>query len=250
LLYKVEFSADGQRYLTYGSDTIARLWSTATAEPAGPPLRHPRFCRIADLAPDGWLVATVDADKVIRLWDGRTGDLLGRIERPFRSNLLWFSRDGRRLVIDAGEQILDLPVYNGAAEELPTLLRLLTGLQREPGDSLGPVDPQTFLSEAERYRRAWHSWRSQAGSAGYEEPGAGLVSITLTVVNNTDSAATLYWKNFQGQLQRFATVKPQESYRQQTFSTHQWVAVFEGKDSRQTFVAPRSDTTWELRSKE
>jgi WD40 repeat protein len=249
LLYKVEFSADGQRYLTFGSDTVAQLWSPATGEPAGPPLRHPSFCRYADLAEDGWHVATVDGEQVIRLWDGRTGDLLGRIDRPARSNLLWFSRDGRRLVIDGGERVLDLPSYRGTSQELPTLLQLLTGLQRDPGGGIGPVDPQAFRSDPDRYCRAWQGWRSRVEAASPAVSAGHQVSISLTIFNNTDRVAAIHWKNPQGQLQRFATLKPQEQYRQQTFSAHEWVAVFEGR-GQQTFVAPRSDTTWELRGEE
>jgi WD40 repeat protein/predicted Ser/Thr protein kinase len=160
VLYPIRFSEDGQRFLTYGSDTVARLWHTATCASAGPALRHPRFCRRADLAPDGWRVVTVDAGKVIRLWDGRSGDLLGRIEMPLESNSIWFSRDGRRLVVNAGKQVLDLPRYEGDPASLPPLLQLLTGLERDADDRIGPVDPQTFLGDPEPFLRAWQEWRT------------------------------------------------------------------------------------------
>jgi eukaryotic-like serine/threonine-protein kinase len=170
MLYHIEFSADGQRYLTNGSDTVARLWETATAQPAGPPLRHPRFCNAADLGPNGWRVATVDSDDVIRLWDGRTGDLLGRLDLSLKNNRVWFSRDGRSLVVNAGEHVLDFPRYGGSPEELPALLRLLTGLERDADDSIGPVDPRTFLNDPDRYRRAWLVWSGWADEPTSQPP--------------------------------------------------------------------------------
>jgi WD40 repeat protein/serine/threonine protein kinase len=163
MLYGIEFSRDGRRFLTFGSDTVARLWHTATLKPAGPPLRHPRFCKWAAVGPDGWRVATAGSDHVVRLWDGRTGDLLGRLELTLKDYRLWFSQDGRRLVLDGGSRVLDLPVFGGTPKQLPALLlRLLTGLDRDEGDSIVPVDPQTFRSDPNRYRRAWHAWRGQA----------------------------------------------------------------------------------------
>jgi WD40 repeat protein/tRNA A-37 threonylcarbamoyl transferase component Bud32 len=170
-IYQIQFSADGQRFFTYGSDTVARLWDAATAEPVGPPLRHPRFCKTADLAPDGWRVATVDAGNVIRLWDGRSGDQLGRVELPLTNRAVWFSRDGQRLIIDGGKQALDLPVHSGGPEDLPKLLRLLTGLQRDPDDSVSPVDPLLFRNDAGLYRQVWNAWRAQADDASAQPSG-------------------------------------------------------------------------------
>jgi WD40 repeat protein/serine/threonine protein kinase len=160
-VYQITFSADGQRYLTNASDGVARLWQTATGAPAGPPLRHPSFCRKADLSPDGWRVATVDAANTLRLWDGRTGDLFGRVPARFKDKRLWFSRDGGRLVIGGGGQVVELRAYSGTAEDLPTLLRLLTGLQRNPDETIGPVDLEIFRSDPDSYQGAWQAWRSQ-----------------------------------------------------------------------------------------
>ena len=55
---------------------------------------------------------------------------------------------------------LSLPRYEGDPASLPPLLRLLTGLERDADDRIGPVDPQTFLGDPEPYLRAWQEWRT------------------------------------------------------------------------------------------
>jgi WD40 repeat protein len=163
VLYGMRFSRDGESFLTHSSDGVARLWRTEDCTPAGPPLQHPAFCRKASLAPDGDRVVTAASDSVIRLWDGRTGDLLGRIEgwpQP-QKNGVWFSRDGRALIIFDGKtwRMLDLPVYQGKRDDLPVLLRLLTGVQRAIDGTIEPIDRQLFLTDADTCRRAWLAWR-------------------------------------------------------------------------------------------
>jgi WD40 repeat protein len=173
-LYGLAFSGDGERFLSYGSDTVARLWHTATVKPAGPPLRHPNFCRAADLGPDGWRVVTVDSFNIVRLWDGRTGDLLGRIDLPLKHRLVWFSATGQSLVVSTGNRrLLDLPAYRGPRADLPALLQLLTGLQRDPDDSIGPVDGRTFLNDPDRYRRSWQAWRGVGDDPAAQPPSGG-----------------------------------------------------------------------------
>jgi WD40 repeat protein/tRNA A-37 threonylcarbamoyl transferase component Bud32 len=175
LMYQVRFSQDGRHFLTNGSDTVARLWRTATCEPAGPPLHHHNFCRQADLAPDGVHVVTAASDQVIRLWDGVTGDLLGRIDgwpEP-QNNGVWFSRDGRAVVVFSGKEwrMLDLPAYRGSLSDLPALLALLTGLERASDGSIGPIDERTFLQGPEAYRRAWEDWIGKGhANEGHHEP--------------------------------------------------------------------------------
>ncbi len=161
ILSQILFSADGKRFLTFGSDTVARLWDAASCLPAGPPLRHSRFCRRADLAPDGRRVVTVDAAQTVRLWDAGRGDLLGllRPEGEFDDLRTWFSADGRRIVTDGGKSALELPRYDGPAESLPTLLRLLTGLQLDPDDTINPIEARTFIRDPAAHDRAWRAWR-------------------------------------------------------------------------------------------
>jgi WD40 repeat protein len=165
ILYGIELGVDGQNFLTYGSDTVARLWRTSTCAPAGPPLRHSTFCRQADVAPNGWTVVTLASDRIIRLWDGRTGDLLGRLPRLPPGRRTSFGGNDRSLVLSGGDFLsLDLDAYAGSRDLLPPLLRLLTGLERDPDGTVGPVDHVTFRTDPDSYRRAWEQWRARANA--------------------------------------------------------------------------------------
>jgi eukaryotic-like serine/threonine-protein kinase len=165
LLYGVRFAADGRRFLTHGSDTIARLWDAATVTPAGPPLRHPRFCSLADVSEDGVRVVTIDSGDAIQLWDGLTGDQFGRLETPAGLTIhsVWLSADGRRLVLNQGAVVTDLPSYQGRAADLRPLLRLLTGFDQDADGNIGEVGQQTFLADPDGYRRVWRDWVGRPG---------------------------------------------------------------------------------------
>ena len=162
VLYSINFSADGRSFATNASDAVARVWDASTGEPLGPRLLHPRFCKKADIDPAGGRVATVTVDNVFRLWDARAGDLLGRVEARLTDPSVWFDRGGRRLVFDGGRRTLELPTYAGNRDDLPPLLRLLTGLKRDTDDNLALVDPRTFLDDPKLHRDAWLAWRRAA----------------------------------------------------------------------------------------
>jgi eukaryotic-like serine/threonine-protein kinase len=159
-LYGLRFTSDGKRFLTNASDTIARLWDATTAAPAGPPLRHPRFCSLADVSEDGVRVVTVDSGDAIRFWDGLTGDQFGRFETSAGLSVesVWLSADGRRLILNRGAVVADLPSYQGPAAGVRPLLRLLTGFDQDADGNVGEVGHQTFLADPDGYRRVWRAW--------------------------------------------------------------------------------------------
>jgi hypothetical protein len=87
-----------------------------------------------------------------------------------------------------------------------------------------------------------------------DAPGVGRASaaqpelpVNLTIENTYDNTVTIYWVNRQGQLQYYKTLGARESYLQQTYSTHKWVAVIEGTGVRQTFITPQFDSVWSIR---
>jgi hypothetical protein len=127
-------------------------------------LSHPIFCRYADLDSEGRRVVTMDAYGVVRLWDGRIGDPLGRLDHWPKAKKPRFSRDGRRLVVAADDKrLLDLPAYEGTVTDLPALLRLLTGLDRDEDGSVAQVDHYAFRNAPEAYTRVWQKWVNGTG---------------------------------------------------------------------------------------
>jgi WD40 repeat protein len=63
-----EFSPDGKRVLTASADSTARLWSAATGEPIGEPMKHDDDVVAAQFSPDGRWVVTASWDTA-RVWD-------------------------------------------------------------------------------------------------------------------------------------------------------------------------------------
>jgi WD40 repeat protein/tRNA A-37 threonylcarbamoyl transferase component Bud32 len=75
----VAFSPDGKAVLTGGGGFInnnvskpwgeARLWSAATGQPLGPPLRHQGMVLAVAITPDGQALLTGSSDKTVRRWE-------------------------------------------------------------------------------------------------------------------------------------------------------------------------------------
>jgi hypothetical protein len=72
------------------------------------------------------------------------------------------------------------------------------------------------------------------------------IPVNLTIVNATDNSITIYWKNFQGQLVFYKSLDPEGSYVQPTYSSHEWVAVFNGTGVQRRYIMPTYDATWTL----
>ena len=51
------------------------------------------------------------------------------------------------------------------------------------------------------------------------------VSTFINFTNSSTSPLQIYWLNYQGRRQHYESLKPSESYRQQTFVTHPWVVA-------------------------
>jgi WD40 repeat protein len=165
-----EFGRDGRRVLIAGSDTIARIWDTATGQPAGPPLRHPTFVRNAALGPDGRRVATVAADRVLRVWDGETGDsLIPVMPSPFASNMgnreLWFSDTGREILwrpLSGAVTRVPLRSFRPPREMVRPLLRLLSAQELDVDtNGLVPLQNTAYGDNPENYLQAWRAWQGR-----------------------------------------------------------------------------------------
>jgi WD40 repeat protein/serine/threonine protein kinase len=71
------WSPDGQTILTGHPDRTARLWSSASGQPLGPPLAHPSRVLRAVFRQDGKAVLIGCEDGSAQLWDVATGQRIG-----------------------------------------------------------------------------------------------------------------------------------------------------------------------------
>lgn len=77
---KATFSRDGKLVVTAGyGDNTARIWSTETKQPVGPPLRHQAAVFQAVFSPDGTRVATASADLTAKIWNTADGSLIATL---------------------------------------------------------------------------------------------------------------------------------------------------------------------------
>jgi hypothetical protein len=122
-----------------------------------------------DISADGVRVVTREGSTV-RIWDAHKGDLLGKlVPLPKKVESVWFSRDGRRVILSDGKQasVWQFPSLELPAQYVPALVRLLTGLDIDDANGLSQLDQHAFLSDPSSYRRAWVTWRG-----GTDEPQA------------------------------------------------------------------------------
>ncbi|MEU1728338.1 WD40 repeat domain-containing protein [Nonomuraea sp. NPDC005692] len=99
----VAFSPDGTMLATGAADGVIDLWTVATQQPIGPPLRghteHNGQSWVRGLAfsPDGGMLASTGADGTLRFWDVRARRQLGPPVAGVRGSALAFSPDGATL---------------------------------------------------------------------------------------------------------------------------------------------------------
>jgi WD40 repeat protein len=156
-------SADGRRLVSASRDSTVRLWDTDTGaelfrwKTAGP-------VYAAALSPDGSTVAAAAPvmDKIVILWDARTGKLL-KTMGPHTGEIqcVAFSPDGRHVA--AGSDEASVVIWNIASGERVALL--VGGTNRTESVEFSP-DGSTVLSgggwgvRQEQYLRLW-DWRAR-----------------------------------------------------------------------------------------
>ena len=90
-VYDVAIAADGKRFITTSSDKTAKVWDTDSLNEVAVLKRNPQAAAITqvaklrahhdgatfvDISSDGKVMATGGLDKVARLWDLSTGELI------------------------------------------------------------------------------------------------------------------------------------------------------------------------------
>lgn len=111
----IEFSSDGKRLFSAGSDKLVRAWSvdseTSVGQAIGSPLAgHTTAIRSLTTSPDGKLLATGSDDGTILLWDQQTGELAGPPLREHQRAVmaLRFGPDGKQLLSGGDDQTVRL----------------------------------------------------------------------------------------------------------------------------------------------
>jgi WD40 repeat protein/uncharacterized protein with von Willebrand factor type A (vWA) domain len=96
----IDFSPNGDRFVSGGEDGQVRLWNARDLTPIGTPLpgQTDSVYSVA-FSPDGRRVVSGGADGALRLWDATSGALIGTSTRVAGSiNAIVFSGDGNRVV--------------------------------------------------------------------------------------------------------------------------------------------------------
>jgi Flp pilus assembly protein TadD len=145
----VAFSPDGKAVLTGSRDGTARLWSAATGQSLGPPLRHQDRVPAVAFSPDGKAVLTGSRDGTARLWSATTGQPLG----PPLKHQGWvlavaFSPDGKAVLTgsrDGTARFWQMPVaVKGSVKRIQLWTQVLTGMEMDDHGSLLVLDAKTW----------------------------------------------------------------------------------------------------------
>lgn len=134
--------------------------------------KHEGSVGTIDIAPDGTRLLSGGTDRIPRVWDLATGELLLELPRhPEWVQGCVFTADGKRIVTGCRDSVLQ--VFDAASG---AVLHRLTGhagrvwdLRREPGGTVLSVGADGTL-------RRWHPWQSDA-LAGVQETAIALDSV-------------------------------------------------------------------------
>ncbi len=96
---EADFSPDGTRLLTAGSDKTAKVWDAETGDELLTLFGHTGWVFATDFSPNGKLAATGSQDGTARIWDANTGqELLILAGHAGGISNLAISPDGKRLI--------------------------------------------------------------------------------------------------------------------------------------------------------
>jgi WD40 repeat protein len=147
----LEFTSDGKKLLSSGTEGAAKLWDVATGKQvatftgSGKPKDRLGTITWPALSPDGKILATAELDSSIRLYDVATGKKLATLTQPENGPraFLLFSRDGKTLLSLGlwGRHYL----WNLETKKARVIMPALDGLKDEKRGNymtVGTVDPK------------------------------------------------------------------------------------------------------------
>jgi WD40 repeat protein len=121
---RVEYSPDGQLFVTASGDNSAKLWRASDGQLLRSLIGHTASVQSADFSPDGSRVVTSGWDNKVRIWNTAAGTLQLTISDPSTFfNVARFSPDGST-VCAAGGSLGTLKLYSATTG---ALVRSFTG---------------------------------------------------------------------------------------------------------------------------
>jgi von Hippel-Lindau disease tumor supressor len=75
----------------------------------------------------------------------------------------------------------------------------------------------------------------------------GSTSTKITFANRGKSTKLIYWINYEGKRVLYNTLRPKQTYTQQTFVTHPWVATTRKGTCAGVFLPARNAVTFTLK---
>lgn len=138
----------------------------------------------------------------------------GRYAAYLDDGMVTALRDGSHLTLEVAGQITDGPL-SGSAAAMGKLEECLANGGATPGGAA--MDQAAIDSDATRLGAGCPAL-GEFASPPSDNPAHAVF------VNNSDVAVTIYWIDFDGQIQEYAGTLPGESWEVETWAGHYWLA--------------------------
>ena len=176
-MYSVEVGPQDSRVLAPVSDRTVGQWDARSGRRVGPTISLPsnaKFQSFSSCCYDQTQSRVVQINRIslkaqrLDLYSAGDGDLLTSFTESIGADSLagsnvWFSVDGRRVIAHRlGTELTSawtLPECTAPLEQVPALVRLLTGTRVDPVGGFVPLAGDAIRTDPETYRRAFRAWK-------------------------------------------------------------------------------------------
>ncbi len=195
-LFSIDVGLRDDRVLAALSDRTITPWDARTGRRAGPtillPVRTSTFTT-ATYSPDQTRIAQAVQGKSgsrVNVFSALDGSLLATHSLSSQLYLpgVWFSADSQRVIVHqrgtTNAWSWTLPSYRGPLDQVPPLVRLLTGTGADPVGGFFPLPGDAIRTDPETYRRAFRAWKGLA-----DDPAAQPTAAERRKRDKADQAA-------------------------------------------------------------